>query len=91
MNRVSTYFLLLLVFASCKNNGSSNGELNVGNAIPPPPAITYNIVATYPHDTSYYTEGFQLYKDHLYESTGNYGEFGLAQKTLHHFFIPCAV
>ena len=73
MNKFLTFIFLVLLLGSCKNNDTSNNEITLNNAIKPPPAISYNIVATYPHDTSYYTEGFQYYKDHLYESTGNYG------------------
>ncbi|HQU56974.1 MAG TPA: glutaminyl-peptide cyclotransferase [Chitinophagaceae bacterium] len=42
--------------------------------IPPPPVMmNYSIIKTYPHDTSSYTQGLQIYKGNLYEGTGNYG------------------
>ncbi|MCY7421534.1 MAG: glutaminyl-peptide cyclotransferase [Chitinophagaceae bacterium] len=75
--------LLLVLFVwgaiSCNTNEPKDENISVANALPPPATITYNIVATYPHDTSYYTEGFQLYKNNLFESTGNYGVSKLVQ------------
>lgn len=38
-----------------------------------PKLLKYNIVNTYPHDTKSFTEGFEFYKDTLYESTGQKG------------------
>tara|TARA_Y100000385_G_scaffold281413_1_gene334178 strand:- start:455 stop:1489 length:1035 start_codon:yes stop_codon:yes gene_type:complete len=40
----------------------------------PPKLYTYEIVNTYPHDISSYTQGLEFYKGDLYESTGQYGE-----------------
>jgi glutamine cyclotransferase len=36
------------------------------------PAIAYNIVNVYAHDTGSYTQGLQLYNGKLYEGTGDY-------------------
>ncbi len=38
-----------------------------------PKLLDYKIVATYPHDTTAFTEGLEFYKDTLYESTGQKG------------------
>lgn len=65
--------MVILSSISCNSNGPNNENISISNTLPPPATINYTIVATYPHDTSYYTEGFQLYKNHLFESTGNYG------------------
>jgi glutamine cyclotransferase len=43
-------------------------------APPPPPSEQARIVATYPHDTSAFTEGLLIDRGHLYESTGREGE-----------------
>ncbi len=43
----------------------------------PPTVYTYNIVNTYPHDQTAYTQGLEFYKDTLYESTGQYGNSSL--------------
>lgn len=38
------------------------------------PVFTYEILATYPHDTADYTEALFMHNGHLYEGTGLYGE-----------------
>lgn len=43
----------------------------------PPVSYTYNVVASYPHQTDAYTQGLEFYNDTLYESTGQYGESSL--------------
>ncbi|MDO1500930.1 glutaminyl-peptide cyclotransferase [Winogradskyella maritima] len=39
-----------------------------------PELYTYDIVNTYPHDITSYTQGLEFYNGELYESTGQYGE-----------------
>ncbi|MDA7707104.1 glutaminyl-peptide cyclotransferase [Flavobacteriaceae bacterium] len=39
-----------------------------------PKLYTYEIVNTYPHDITSYTQGLEFYNGELYESTGQYGE-----------------
>lgn len=39
-----------------------------------PDLYTYEIVNTYPHDSTSYTQGLEFYKGELYESTGQFGE-----------------
>lgn len=41
--------------------------------------MTYKIVSTLPHDTSYFLEGIEFQDSTLIESTGNYGESRLVQ------------
>ena len=65
--------MVTLSAISCNSNEPNNENISISNTLPPPGTINYNIIATYPHDTSYYTEGLQLYKNNLFESTGNYG------------------
>lgn len=36
------------------------------------PSISYSIVASYPHDTSSFTQGLAFYNGKLFEGTGNY-------------------
>lgn len=54
----------------------------------PPPVVngprnlTYSVVATYPHDSSSFTEGLLVYKGKLYESTGDYGKSRLMEVDL---------
>lgn len=40
----------------------------------PPKVFTYEIINTYPHDITSYTQGLEFYKGELYESTGQYGD-----------------
>jgi len=66
------WFLLiapLVFFISC--TGSDNTSSN-SDATPPPvtPSMSYSIASTLPHDTSYFTEGLEFYKNTLIESTG---------------------
>ena len=39
-----------------------------------PELYTYELLNTYPHDITSYTQGLEFYKGVLYESTGQYGE-----------------
>ncbi|TNJ46382.1 glutaminyl-peptide cyclotransferase [Tamlana fucoidanivorans] len=39
-----------------------------------PNVYTYEIINTYPHDITSYTQGLEFYNDTLYESTGQYKE-----------------
>ena len=61
--------LLLFFFISC-NNPDGGTEDPATNSVP---VSSPSIVATLPHDTSYFTEGLEFYDSTLLESTGNYG------------------
>lgn len=41
---------------------------------PTTPSISYTVVGSTPHDTSFFTEGLEFYKGALLESTGEYGK-----------------
>ena len=65
---------IIILFSSCNSGGSGNHSVNNGfdsnlNAMATK-EITYNIIAQYPHDTSAFTEGLQVYNGKLYEGTG---------------------
>lgn len=47
-----------------------------------PKAISYTLVAAYPHDTKAFTEGLEYIDGHIYESTGKYGESDIRQVDL---------
>lgn len=91
--RKSLPFLLSLSLAACKNNDKPGGTDPVPNA---PKIMNYSIIATYPHDTSSYTQGLLVYKGDLYEGTGNYGKSKLMKvdlktgKSLHSISLPAA-
>lgn len=72
--------LTTVLFASCNGNDSNNGG---GNATPEPTkSISYSVVATYPHDTSSFTEGLLFYEGELFESTGLTGKSKLIKSDL---------
>ncbi len=65
------FFIVALVgFISCKNKDGDDPNQPDPNA---PKGMSYSIVGTFPHDTSSYTQGLQIYNGQLYEGTGNYG------------------
>lgn len=62
----------LFVLAACNNSPQPAGELpgqSITN-LPAPASFQVNTVNIYPHDTSSYVQGFEVYKGKLYESTG---------------------
>ena len=83
MYKYSFFALLILVLSACGNNDKPADNNTVeDNSNPAPPAISYNIVKVYPHDTSSYTEGFVWYNNEMYESAGNYKESRLFKNDL---------
>ena len=65
----------LICLSACSNSDSDSStaagsEKPVG--IPAPQNINFSIIGTYPHDTSAYTQGLEIYKGTTYESTGDY-------------------
>jgi glutamine cyclotransferase len=71
------FFAALIM--SCNSNGDKTPD---APTLPSVPSLNYSITATYPHDTSYYTEGLLFYKGKLYESTGLEGKSKLVQTDL---------
>lgn len=65
--------LLIPVFGlilSCNNDKKDDPDIPHPDA---PKSLSFSILATFPHDTSAYTQGLVIYKGDLYEGTGNYG------------------
>jgi glutaminyl-peptide cyclotransferase len=68
------YAALLVFFAACngtdtpRNDGPATD--NASNAAAIPPIISYTVVTTHPHDTSFFTEGLEYFNDQLLESSG---------------------
>jgi len=60
---------LLLSAQSCQPKTAVE-EQKTTNAVLP---LNFSVVATYPHDTTSYTQGLQLGDEGLYEGTGQYG------------------
>ena len=67
-----------LVWAAWLNSEQTSNQQGSEGVV----EYTYSIVATFPHDTSAYTEGLVFANGSLYESTGNYGSSSLRQVSL---------
>ncbi|MBN8864146.1 MAG: glutaminyl-peptide cyclotransferase [Sphingobacteriales bacterium] len=78
-------FLVSLIWIAGCNSGGDSPSKPQETIIPgaePPRALTFSIIKTYPHDTSSYTQGLQVYNGELYEGTGNYGHSRLIKVDL---------
>jgi glutamine cyclotransferase len=72
MKKILGTGILILAMISCKNDSNDDEATVPVNAFTTPANIAFNIINTYPHDTSSFTEGLQWHNNALYESTGNY-------------------
>lgn len=73
MYRILFLLTLTLLFIRCNNgnsNSSNNNQSTVGSPSPDPQSLSYSILNAFPHDTAAFTQGLEIYKGHLYESTG---------------------
>lgn len=62
---------ILIFFTACNGSGTDKpGDKDDSVAALATKVINYSITAEYPHDTSAFTEGLQIYKGKLYEGTG---------------------
>jgi glutamine cyclotransferase len=62
---------LIIIAAACNNNDSgSEGDKKADEKKVSTPVINYALTATFPHDTTSYTEGLLFHNGQLYESTG---------------------
>lgn len=61
----------LVILAACNNNDKGNYTDESVKPVPVP-AISYTIIAEYPHDTSAYTQGLEFHNGKLYEGTGDF-------------------
>lgn len=76
-----TVVIFILFLSGCTN--VDKDAPNQDNATAPQtPVLSYSVVATYPHDTSSYTQGLEFYKGQLLEGTGLEGKSKLAQVDL---------
>ncbi len=67
----------LVLSTSCKGGGKGADKASVKAK-----QYSVDVVATYPHSTSSYTQGLFFHDGHLYESTGQYGESFFAEVDL---------
>lgn len=78
------FFWLALVSFCFLGSRCTNTTENTDSSFSAPqtPVISYTVVGSFPHDTSYFTEGLEFYEGKLIESTGNYGQSKLVQYDL---------
>ena len=80
ISRMNKYIVLitLVILSACHGNSSdentsaTDNSAPVNNGVPAPQNLTVNPVQIYPHDTSSFTEGLQVYKGKLYEGSGDF-------------------
>ncbi len=68
-----------IVFLMSCNNGNESGSSDEQRSVPP---ISYTVAASFPHDTSSFTEGLEFYNNTILESTGLNGKSKLLQVDL---------
>lgn len=72
---ITVFVIAILAIACNEPKETKEPKLPVSNtAINTPANMTYEIVKTYPHATTSYTEGLEWSNNTLIESTGNYKE-----------------
>lgn len=84
MKKISLFFLAVVALSitACNSNDTTTNDSGKTETPKTTPAIAYSVANTYPHDTSYFTEGLEFYKGSLLESTGLEGKSKLIQYTL---------
>jgi glutamine cyclotransferase len=85
-------FWLLFLPLICWSCGGGSKEIGgepahqaqaaAGNASAAVPVSSYQVVKSWPHDPTAYTQGLELYQGALYESTGLYGRSSLRKVDL---------
>ena len=64
---------LLVLFLTACGSGAGGDEAQqetVASGVPAPVSLAYTVLNAYPHDTAAFTQGLELYKGSLMESTG---------------------
>ena len=79
MKKIPAAGLLILSFFFIACGPNDQGKVTDTPPLPTIPAISYSIISTHPHDTSFFTEGLEFYKNTLFESTGMNGRSKLLQ------------
>ena len=70
---------MVCALAACSNNNSTDHSSTTSSSVESSPAIlNYTVLNTYPHDTSFFTEGLEFNGGKLFESSG-----GSKQETPH--------
>jgi len=85
MSKLFIFFGFLSLLASCNGgnvNNPDSSSVQLENKVPDTRQISYNLLNAYPHDTAAFTQGLEIYKGHLYESTGLIGRSSLRKVDL---------
>ncbi len=73
---MKSYLLVMVVLflLACNNSNPDTAPDSIQplTGIAAPENIGFNITGIYPHDTSAYTQGLEIYTNKLFESTGDY-------------------
>lgn len=73
------YLLIPVLFAACNSGADKKAEpAPVASPVAGIPTLSYQVMNTIPHDSSSFTEGYELHDSVLYESEGSYGTSALA-------------
>jgi len=79
IQKVHLSALLVLFLTACGNGagGDKAKQESVASGVPAPVSLAYTVLNAYPHDTAAFTQGLELYKGSLMESTGLMGRSSL--------------
>lgn len=74
--------LLSIICTTSCNSSNNNAEIDPDIVTPhvginTPQTLTYDILNVFPHDTSAYTQGLEIYNGKMFESTGDYEKSSL--------------
>ncbi len=70
MRKLLIPLALILTLWSCGNSETDSGTNTPAAANAEPPRMGYSVVNTYPHDTTFFTEGLEYHDGILYEASG---------------------
>ena len=65
-----TILVLAIVMTGCDDSDKKTNNTSDPQAGIAPAVIPFAVVAAYPHDTTFFTEGLEFYKGQLFESSG---------------------
>lgn len=78
MKTILSALFSLIVLISCGDSDAGNNG-NLVSTTSNVSQLSYSVAATFPHDTSSYTQGLEFYKGKLLEGTGMKGKSKLAE------------
>lgn len=83
MRLFALFFSLMLLLTACGGAADEGGSsFSSDDRIAEPVPLGYSVVNAYPHDTSAFTQGLELYDGRLYESTGLVGRSSIRRTDL---------